>query len=98
MGIFSTTMNKQGAIAGMVAGLTFTFLYIVYFRFLAPAQDTAEHWWLGISPEGIGAVGAALNFATAAVVARVTPAVPPQVKELVERIRVPREARPPVVP
>jgi cation/acetate symporter len=95
MGIFSTSMNKQGAIAGMAAGLTFTFLYIVYFKFAAPDYNTAEHWWLGISPEGIGAVGAALNFATAAVVARVTPAPPPQVKALVESIRVPRGARAP---
>jgi cation/acetate symporter len=95
MGIFSTSMNKQGAIAGMVAGLTFTFFYIVYFKFAAPAQNTAEHWWLGISPEGIGAVGAALNFVTAAVVANVTPAAPPHVKALVESIRVPRGARDP---
>ena len=52
----------------LVAGLVFTFAYIVYFKFIAPGDNTAEHWWLGISPEGIGAVGALLNFATAALV------------------------------
>ena len=95
MGIFSARMNKYGAIAGMVTGLVFTFAYIVHFKFVAPEQNTAEHWWLGISPEGIGAVGAVLNFLTAAVVARVTPAVPPQVRVLVESIRVPRGAEAP---
>ncbi len=93
MGIFSLTMNKQGAIAGMAVGLTFTFTYIFYFKFVAPELNTAEHWWLGISPEGIGALGAALNFATAAAVARVTAPVPLEVQELVERIRVPRGSK-----
>ncbi|MEQ8860089.1 MAG: sodium:solute symporter family protein [Pseudomonadales bacterium] len=92
MGIFSLNMNKQGAVAGMVAGLTFTFAYIVYFKFVAPELNNADHWWFGISPEGIGTVGALLNFATAGIVARLTPAVPPQVQELVENIRVPRGA------
>ncbi len=92
MGIFSLRMNKEGAIAGMVTGLGFTFLYIVYFRFLTPEHDTAEYWWFGISPEGIGALGALLNFLTAAVVSRLTPAAPDHVRALVERIRVPRGA------
>jgi cation/acetate symporter len=93
MGIFSRRMNRYGAVAGMLAGLIFTFAYIVYFKFAAPELNTADHWWFGISPEGIGAVGAALNFAVAALVGRFTPAVPDQVAELVERIRVPRGAR-----
>src|SRR5690606_5295621 len=33
MGIFSTRMNKQGAIAGMLSGLIFTLGYIIYFNF-----------------------------------------------------------------
>ena len=92
MGIFSRRMNREGAIAGMVVGLTFTFGYIVYFKFVAPELNNAEHWWLGISPEGIGSVGALLNFATAAVLARLRPAAPPEVQALVENIRVPRGA------
>jgi cation/acetate symporter len=92
MGIVSLTMYKQGAVAGMLGGLGFTCVYIGYFKFLAPELNTAEHWWLGISPEGIGAVGAALNFATAALVKWMTPAVPAEVQDLVQSIRVPRGA------
>ncbi len=90
MGIFSTRMNKEGAISGMVVGLTFTFGYIVYFKFVAPELNTAEHWLLGISPEGIGAVGAALNFTTAALVSRAFADAPDHVRQLVENIRIPR--------
>jgi cation/acetate symporter len=92
MGIFSLRMNKEGAIAGMLAGLTFTFVYIAYFKFLAPEANSAAHWWLGISPEGIGALGALLNFTTAFVVSRFGRPVPAYVQELVHRIRIPRGA------
>ncbi len=92
MGIFSRRMNKQGAIAGMVLGLGFTTAYIVYFKFLHRELNTPEHWFLGISPEGIGSIGMALNFAVAAAVARFTPAPPTSVQELVTSIRVPKGA------
>ncbi|MEJ2087561.1 MAG: cation acetate symporter [Gammaproteobacteria bacterium] len=90
MGIFSFRMNKEGAISGMLVGLIFTFAYIVYFKFTAPELNNADHWWFGISPEGIGMVGAMLNFAVAAIVSRVTSAAPEHVRELVHNIRVPR--------
>ena len=89
LGIFSLRATKEGAIAGMLVGLTFTFAYIAYFKFIEPGQNNAEHWWFGISPEGIGALGAALNFATALIVSRFAPAVPPSVKALIASIRVP---------
>jgi len=90
MGIFSRRMNREGAIAGMVSGLLFTFCYIVYFKFVAPQHNSADHWWFGISPEGIGALGALLNFIVAIMVSWFTPAVPEQIRTLVESIRVPR--------
>ncbi len=90
MGIFSLKMNREGAVAGMLTGLIFTFAYIVYFKFVSPELNNAGHWWLGISPEGIGALGAVLNFVTAAVVSRFTAPVPAEVQALVHRIRVPR--------
>ncbi|HEY5647395.1 MAG TPA: VC_2705 family sodium/solute symporter, partial [Pseudomonadales bacterium] len=90
MGIFSLTMNREGAIAGMLAGLVFTFSYIVYFKFVAPELNSEAHWWFGISPEGIGTLGALLNFATAALVSRLSAPVPAHVKRLVHSIRVPR--------
>ena len=90
MGIFSKRMNREGAILGMIAGITFTAAYIVYFKFIDPSANTAEHWWFGISPEGIGTVGMILNFAVAATVSYFTPPPPPHIIELVERIRVPK--------
>ena len=92
MGIFSKRMNREGAIAGMVSGLAFTFLYIALFKLWAPELNTAEHWLFGISPEGIGVVGMLLNFAVAITVARLTAPPPREVDALVENIRVPRGA------
>ncbi len=92
LGIFSLRVNKQGAIAGMLSGLTFTVGYIIYFKgvFVAPfAENTPENWLFGISPEGIGTLGALLNFAVAIGVSAFTPPPSGQVRELVERIRVP---------
>ncbi len=92
LGIFSKRMNRAGAIVGMVAGLLFTAGYISYFKFLHPELNTPEHWWWGISPEGIGTLGMLLNFALALVISRFTPAPPLEIQQLVERIRVPRGA------
>ena len=92
MGIFSKSMNREGAIAGMVTGLVFTFGYIAYFKLVDPALNVEANWLFGISPEGIGVVGMVLNFAVAFLVAKATAAPPPQIDALVESIRVPRGA------
>lgn len=92
LGIFSFRVNKQGAIAGMGTGLIFTLGYIIYFKgvVVAPfAENIAENWLFGISPEGIGALGALLNFGVAIGVSLLTPPPPDEVRELVQRIRVP---------
>ena len=90
LGIFSTRMNKEAAIAGMITGITFTFSYIVYFKFISPETNNAQFWWFGISPEGIGTLGMLLNFLVAFVVMRITPAPPEEIRAIVQRIRVPR--------
>src|SRR5690606_40640864 len=97
MGVFFKRMNKEGAIAGMLAGLAFTYGYIEYFKglFLKWAgspwgEDVAGEWLFGISPEGIGVVGMLLNVLVALVVSHLTAAPPVRIQELVERIRVPR--------
>ena len=93
LGIFSVRVNDRGAIAGMLAGLLFTVGYIVYFKgvFIEPfAENIAENWLFGISPEGIGTVGMILNFSVALVVSYMTPRPPDHVRDLVENIRVPR--------
>jgi cation/acetate symporter len=59
---------------------------------VAPELNTAEHWWLGISPEGIGTVGMLLNFAVTMGVSRVTPPPPAHIQVLVDLIRIPRGA------
>ena len=93
LGIFSTRMNREAAIAGMVTGLTFTFSYIVFFKFISPELNNADHWLFGISPEGIGTLGMLMNFAVSLVVMRLTPPPPREVQALVEQIRVPRIIR-----
>ncbi len=92
LGTFSKRMNREGAVAGMVSGITFTAAYIVYFSFVNPAADVPENWWLGISPEGIGTVGMLVNFAVALLVSRFSPPPPRGVQELVEEIRTPKGA------
>ena len=90
MGIFSKRMNKEGAIAGMVTGITFTATYIIYFKFVSPELNSAENWLFGISPEGIGIVGMIVNFAVAAVVLKLTADTPKEVQDMVESIRNPK--------
>ena len=92
LGILSLRVNKQGAIAGMLTGLLFTMGYIICFKgvFVEPfVANVAANWLFGISPEGIGAVGAAINLAVTLAVSALTPAPPESVQALVRRIRVP---------
>ncbi len=90
MGVFSKRMNREGAILGMIAGISLTGLYILYFKSVNPAASTPENWWFGISPEGIGTVGMLVNFAVAWTVSRLTPPPPEDVQAMVDRIRVPK--------
>ena len=93
MGIFNKRMNKWGAISGMLAGLTFTLGYIIYFKgvFIEPlAANVPENWILGISPEGAGVIGMVINFVVAMAIARNTAPPPAHIQQMVEEIRVPR--------
>lgn len=95
MGIFYKAMNKEGAIAGMLSGLIFTMAYIVYFKgiFIEPmAKNEAANWFMGISPEGIGVVGAIVNVVVALVVSKMTAPCPDHIQHMVEGIRYPRGA------
>ncbi len=89
IGIFSKRMNKEGAIAGMLCGITFTIGYIIYFQFLGGIK---EHYFLGITPEGIGFVGMLINFSVAFAVSKFTPAPPQEVQDMVENIHIPSGA------
>jgi cation/acetate symporter len=95
LGIFNKKMNKEGAIVGMLTGLLFTMGYILYFKgvFIEPmAENVAANWLFGISPEGIGVVGAILNVTVAYIVSKVTAPCPEHIQHLVEGIRYPRGA------
>ncbi|WP_018983821.1 sodium:solute symporter family protein [Salinimonas chungwhensis] len=90
MGIFSKRMNDKGAVAGMLAGITFTAAYIIYFKFINPAASVPENWWFGISPEGIGTLGMVVNFVVAFLVFKCTKDAPEEIQQLVESIRYPK--------
>jgi len=90
LGIFSKSANKQGAIAGMLAGILFTAGYIIYFKFINPTANSAANWWFGISPEGIGTLGMAINFVTIFIVSKLTAPPPQNIQELVDFIRTPK--------
>ena len=98
MGIFSDRVNKEGAIAGMVAGIGVTLFYVFQHKgimfipgteFLGSMQP---NWFLGIEPNAFGCVGAVVNFAVAAAVTKVTAPPPASVRELVDHIRIPAGA------
>ena len=89
MGIFSKRMNQYGAIFGMLSGLTFTAIYIVFFKFISPELNTSEYWFLGISPEGIGVIGMIINFLVAIFISSITKPPPVEVYEIVDNIRMP---------
>ena len=96
MGIFFKSMNREGAIAGMICGLLFTTIYILVFKGIVMEPllpNTPEYWLLGISPEGIGTVGMVINVIVAISVWKVTPPAPPEVQELVESIRYPQQIK-----
>ncbi|KCZ46024.1 MULTISPECIES: sodium:solute symporter family protein [unclassified Hyphomonas] len=86
LGIFWKRMNREGAIASMLTGLITTFWYIYHFKFV---DTDASHWWLGVSPEGIGFVFMFLSLTVGVVVALVTAPPPQDIQDLVEDIRVP---------
>ncbi|TCP38924.1 sodium:solute symporter family protein [Rhodovulum marinum] len=97
MGIFSTRINNVGAVAGMLAGLTVTLVYIFLHKgwFFIPGTnsfDDSDPLLFTIKSTSFGAVGAAINFATAYIVAGMTKETPQEIKDLVESVRIPRGA------
>jgi len=100
MGIFSKTMNKQGAIAGMLAGLGITMFYVFAHKGILFIKGTeflvgtlGQNFILGIEPNAFGAVGAVINFAVAFAVKNMTPPVPEHIAHMVENVRIPRGAK-----
>ncbi|GAA4810788.1 cation acetate symporter [Litoribaculum gwangyangense] len=94
LGIFYKKMNKEGAIAGMVVGITAMLLYMIKYKlgwFDEVVPDKSE-WWFGISPEGFGTVAMILNFIVSIIIMKFTPDPPEEVQDIVELIRIPSGA------
>ncbi|MCF6178642.1 MAG: cation acetate symporter [Geopsychrobacter sp.] len=97
MGIFSKTMNKQGAIAGMLAGIGVTMFYVFAHKGIFFLKGTAfvdaiggPNFFFGIEPNAFGAIGAIVNFAVAFAVKNVTEPVPAHIAKMVEDVRIPK--------
>ena len=98
LGIFYKKMNKEGAIAGMIVGISLMLFYMLKFKFglFDGGKDAVaglkSQWWFGISPEGFGTVAMLVNFAVSLVFNQFTAGVPEPVQQMVEKIRIPSGA------
>jgi cation/acetate symporter len=100
MGIFSKKMNKEGAMAGMLAGLFVTLFYVFAHKgiFFVKGTDFVDmiggpNSFFGITPEAFGAIGALVNFIVAFAVDKVTKEPPEHIQHMVEAVRIPRGSK-----
>jgi len=93
LGIFYKKMNKEGAVAGMIAGMSLMLFYMAKYKlgWIGELPDSSE-WWFGISPEGFGTIAMIFNFIVAIAVNKFTKEPPEHVQEIVENIRIPSGA------
>ena len=89
MGIFYKKMNKQGAIAGMLAGIGLMLFYMLKFKFNFFGGGDSSGYWFGISPEGFGTIAMLVNFIVALFVMNITSPTPDHIKKMVDNIRIP---------
>ena len=95
LGIFSKRVTREGAVAGMLAGISVTLAYVFQHKgvmFIPGTSflgDLPANWFFGIEPNAFGVVGAAVNFAVTFTVTLFTAAPPEEVQRLIEDIRVP---------
>jgi cation/acetate symporter len=96
MGIF-TKVNNKGAVAGMIAGLVVTLIYIFLHKgwFFIPGTNSftdADPLLGTVKSTSFGAIGAIINFAVAFTVSKMTAPIPADIEELVKSVRIPRGA------
>ena len=89
LGIFSKRINKEGAISGMLVGVTLMLFYMLKFKFGWFGGGTKADWWFGISPEGFGSIAMIANFVATLIISSRTPAPSKDIQELVANIRKP---------
>ena len=95
LGIFYKKMNKEGAVTGMVVGITLMLYYMLKYKlgWFDDILPDKREWWFGISPEGFGAVAMLANFLVSILVMQFTPPPPQHVQDIVEDIRIPSGAK-----
>ena len=91
LGIFYKRMNKEGAISGMIIGITSMLFYMLKFKFGWFGGGNQTNWFFGVSPEGFGTIAMMLNFAVSILVSNFTKEPPNEIKKLVENLRTPDE-------
>ena len=89
MGIFYKQMNREGAIAGMLVGISLMVFYMLKFKFNFFGGGSADDYWFGISPEGFGSVAMIVNFVVSYIVMKFTSPTPEEIKKIVDNIRIP---------
>jgi cation/acetate symporter len=89
LGIFSKRINKEGAISGMLVGVSLMLFYMLKFKFGWFGGGTEADWWFGISPEGFGSIAMVANFVVTLIISSKTPAPSKDIQKLVENIRKP---------
>ncbi len=92
LGIFDKRMNREGAIAGMIVGISLMLFYMLKYKLQYFGGGTADDWWFGISPEGFGTVAMLVNMVVSIVISRLTTPPPAEVQAIVENIRIPSGA------
>ena len=90
LGIFSKRVNKEGAISGMIVGISLMLYYMAKFKlgWLGEVPPSSE-WWFGISPEGFGSIAMLCNFVVSIVISKLTSPPPKKINDLVDNIRIP---------
>ena len=89
LGIFYKKMNRQGAISGMIVGISLMLFYMLKFKFNFFGGGSADDYWFGISPEGFGSVAMVVNFVISYIVMKFTSPTPEKIKKIVDNIRIP---------
>jgi cation/acetate symporter len=99
MGIFARGVNREGAVAGMLTGISVTLLYVFQHKgimFIPGTSflgDMSPNWFFGIEPNAFGVVGAIMNFIVALTVSRVTAPPPQEVEDLLDFLHEPAAAK-----
>ncbi len=90
LGIFYKRMNKEGAISGMIVGISLMLFYMAKYKLGWLGEiPTSDEWWFGISSEGFGSVAMTVNFTVSIIVCKYTTPPPLKVQEIVDNIRIP---------